>query len=805
MALNWQGLGFLFTAKDMATAVIGRIERSLGTLGPAAARAGKAMAGAFVAAGGAAAGMAALKGTFALAKDASAFEQALGLLNATAGATREEMRLFDDKAMKIGLTSIHGPKAAADGMAALVSGGMKAAQAIKSVDDALLMATASAGQLTTDEIGTFLSNLGNAFPEAADTNRVVNMAAQLANLSSVSFRDIPTMYAKAGNAMNQSMAEMSALMGAFKNSGVGPEEAATSARMVTLAFAQPKKVKAFEEATGVEVFDKQTGKFRNVMTEVMAEMATSPQWNALGENVQTGLLAKIFESRQVAKVMSTLNQITRKGFEDPVTKAVTKGQQGVDDLVKSYNDAQKNNAAKRFEEEQLGIFGGALKRFEAAAESIRTIFGRAFGNAFKPILEALSGLFSNLGQILNSISPETRNAAAAFAVAGIAAFTLSMGIGLLVTSFMVMKFVLGLVGGVLFAFLIKPMLIAMGVIGVFILVGAAFYAAWKNNLYGLQDLFGGFFNKIKLGVEAITQLFTTGGTWGEVDEALQRPENAGLQDFLMNVWMWIGRVQNFFKGMWEGFQAGLKRMDLPMESLLMAFDTFLTLLGFGKTSADQNASSFDRWGRIGESLGEVLSLLANIVVTGLAAAMWVLNTAVAAVRVGWEILGPVVTSVLSMIMNLLDIFIGVFTGNWEKAGQAIKNVFYDVMDFVIGMIGGVLKIFAVGIDALTGSKWDLFGQLDKSMDEASVQQITKHQSVGATGGWAAISPAKAALQTQVEAAPNASMMPAPVVNVNVSTPPVVLDGERMNTKLGKRERSSNLRSFVPQKPVVGEL
>lgn len=808
MALNWQGLGFLFTAKDLASAVIGRIERSLGTLGPAAARAGKGMAAAFVAAGAFGAGMAGLKGAFDLAEDAARFEQKLGALKATAGAGAEDLARFKNAAMQAGLTSLYSPTEAVEGMTALAKAGLKTNDVIGMVNQALKLAGASMGKLTVEQSADFLAQTRAAFTEnTPDANTIINVAAKLANESLADFNEIPGMISRITRGtkpMNQGFTDTAAILSLVRNVITSSETAATSLSMVMQALSTGGGMQKFLKTTGVNVLDAQ-GQFRPLL-RILAEMAESPIWQKLDVGAQNDFLKKLFGSRQIGSVHAALDQL-RKGVQG-LNGEMVYGTKAADYLLASYAAAAgKTDIIDKYEIENMKSGGGLLDFLAKKVATLRLEIGDAFLPTLKVLASGLNTVLRTVGQVLLAIPEWVKAAAGKFVLFTLAAFTAASAVAVLVAGIVILKAVFAVVGGVLLALFLKPLLIAAAVMGVLTLIGAAFYVAWKNNIGGVATALGGFFDKIRLGVDAIVQLFSTGGTWGAVDEALQRPENSGLQNFLMTVWMWIGRVHNFFKGMWEGFQAGLVRLDGPMKVLLAAFDTFLSLLGFNKTSVEENASTFDRWGRVGESVGEVLSVLANIVVTGLAAAMWALNTAIAAVRIGWEILGPVVMSVLSMIMNVLDIFIGVFTGNWEKAGQAIMNVFYDVFDFVIAMVGGVLKVFAGGIDALGavfGKNWGVFGQIDKALDDASFQQITRNQSVRGTGDWASVSPARAALQTQVDAAPMASMMPAPVVNVTAMTPPVILDGQVISTAVAKRERSSNIRSMIPQPAVVGE-
>ncbi len=61
----------------------------------------------------------------------------------------------------------------------------------------------------------------------------------------------------------------------------------------------------------------------------------------------------------------------------------------------------------------------------------------------------------------------------------------------------------------------------------------------------------------------------------------------------------------------------------------------------------------------------------------------------------FEIISTIIGTVLDIIIGLLDIFIGVFTGNWDKVWQGVKEIFGGIWD-------GIVNLFTTAIDILKG-------------------------------------------------------------------------------------------------------
>src|SRR5688572_7286589 len=100
--LNHHGLGFVFTARDLASDTIARVERSYASLDERVGLGSNRMDRAFrdlgVGAGLATAGLIGLVGAFALASVSGKFEQAIAQVGAVSNASAADLQGLKDAA-----------------------------------------------------------------------------------------------------------------------------------------------------------------------------------------------------------------------------------------------------------------------------------------------------------------------------------------------------------------------------------------------------------------------------------------------------------------------------------------------------------------------------------------------------------------------------------------------------------------------------------------------------------------------------------------------------------------------------------
>lgn len=61
-------------------------------------------------------------------------------------------------------------------------------------------------------------------------------------------------------------------------------------------------------------------------------------------------------------------------------------------------------------------------------------------------------------------------------------------------------------------------------------------------------------------------------------------------------------------------------------------------------------------------------------------------------------ISDIFTFVTDTILSVLNVFIGLFSGNWEQCWNGIKGIFTCIWDFVINQFSNILNILIVVVD-----------------------------------------------------------------------------------------------------------
>ena len=132
------------------------------------------------------------------------------------------------------------------------------------------------------------------------------------------------------------------------------------------------------------------------------------------------------------------------------------------------------------------------------------------------------------------------------------------------------------------------------------------------------------------------------------------------------------------------------------------------------------------WTVISPVLGEVLSWLGQSLVGAIGVAIGVISGVVGIV-VG------VVDGILKALGGINDFIVGVFTGDWEKAWQGVKNVvvgiFTAIKSFITGVLNGIIGTVKSIIDAIGGIV------MPKKGDSGKTGGAAVPKMAGGTNNW----------------------------------------------------------------------
>ena len=632
MALNNLGLGFLFTARDLASGVMRRVRGSFHATSQAAttgfmnmdnaAKAGAAGVAVF------GAGIATLAGGFAAANQFGAFEQKMAAVGAVTKASTQDLGALKDAAIDAGLATQFSPTEATEGLLSLATAGQTATQATRTLIPVLDLAAGSLGQLGVAQsaeavVGT-LNAYGKSADQAADVTDRLLRITQLTNFQTKDFEAGLSKAAAAGATFDQGLNDVLITMGLLRNRNIDASSSATAFRESTRRLGSDQRAQQAITDQGVEIFDKQTGKMRSIV-DITMDLAEATK--GLGDEERNATIVRGFGARGLL----AFNAIQKAAFTTQKDgKTITlEGRDAIAALRKEME--QTKGTAQQFREALLDTFEGQKTLIKGSLETLAVVAGEGFAVTFKPIISGLiTGINLLIQVIKNTPTPVKRFIAGAIMLAGVfltvvgGVLLFKAGLALLLPVMAVVKATF-----ISVALAFAPLIALAG------LAALAFYAfkiALEDTAGGIGGAASRMFQPIKLAFEGITQLMTQGGFSGAVREEMNKAENQGIRNFAINVGVFFTRVKNFFAGMVAGFRETIKDSK-------GTFDSFFALLGvlgdtigelFGvKSDPTENGKKWERWGQIGKKVGNIVAAGAVLMVRGLSlavrATIWVVE------------------------------------------------------------------------------------------------------------------------------------------------------------------------------------
>lgn len=244
-----------------------------GKLGSALGTAGK------VAVGVAAGGIAAVGyGMFEATKKAADFQQSLANVGSVTGATKDEMGLLRDEALKVGRDTSKSASESVLAFGELLKAGMTVKDVVGGAGRTVVNLAEATGK-PIEEMAVLLSNSLNTFGLGADqAGNVANTLARAANASAIDVSDLAQSLQAVGPVASQSgltMDDFATAMGILGNNALKGSDAGTSLKTMLLSLTAPTdKAKALMEAYGISVFDAEgkTRPFKDIIGDLQGAM-----------------------------------------------------------------------------------------------------------------------------------------------------------------------------------------------------------------------------------------------------------------------------------------------------------------------------------------------------------------------------------------------------------------------------------------------------------------------------------------------------------------------------------------------------
>lgn len=313
------------------------------------------------------------------------FEDAMAKVQATSGASGEELAQLEAKAREMGATTRFSASEAAEALYYMSLAGWNSQQMLSGLDGVMSLAAASGEDLgqVSDIVTDGLSAFGLQAEDSARMADVLAAAASNANTDVAGLGGAFKYVAPVAGALGFTMEDTSVAIGLMANSGIKAEKAGTALRTMMTNMASPTKaMKDAMKKLGISMTDSE-GNMKSFDT-IMKELRGT--FDGLTEKQQAQYAATIFGKEAMSGALAIIN--ASEEDYDKLTAAV----QGSEGAAKSMAETMENT------------LGGKLRTLRSNTEELALSF-------FDSMYPALEGLVDKLQAgvtWLNSLSEETR-------------------------------------------------------------------------------------------------------------------------------------------------------------------------------------------------------------------------------------------------------------------------------------------------------------------------------------------------------------------------------------------------------------
>ena len=597
---------------------------------------------------------------------APAIEESKDLSKAIAlVATEADLAIFPQEKMrevseKLAITYGNAPVEQAQAMyKAVALGANTAAKSVDFLNGVNLLAVAGNAdlELSANALGGALNAYGAPFSKATDFSDTLFTAMKQGNTTVQDLASsIGRVTSSAAN-LNIPLDQIAGAVAVMTNKGVVAAEAVSGLKEALANVVHPSE-EARKEAARLGIHFTQAEVRAKGLQGFLKEITSSSKFTAES-------FSKLFTSVEGSNAIIQVASGNMQAY-DSVMEAMSKragATQAGFDIMSQTLDFQQ----KRFESNKkvmLGMIGEALEPLAAKLLGLGNIMLGVFQKAPKPLIAFFAKFIAAASAALVFVGAIIAvKAAISLAGAGLGAVGVTLG-------------------GVLSVLL--PVIAAIG------LLAAAAYAvkiAWDKNLGGLQDTMTRLYDGAKLTFTALYELFSGGGFTADTWKKLEG--HSGIKEFAIAVYMWAGRIENFFTGMKAGFEKAVTSLAPVFAnftaSLEKVGDAFGELMG-GPHDVNKAASAFDSFGKVGAMVATVFAEAFGHLVTIFTYVMQV----VGGVIDGFKMMGPVMS------------FVG-------DIGGSLGTTVGELADAVVGLL--VQLGLMDGQMGASGNGWQTFGKI----------------------------------------------------------------------------------------------
>lgn len=708
MALNQLGLGFVFTARDLASGKVQDLARSFSGLDAAALRANQsyqrnlAVMGAGLALMGA--GAATLAGAYSLGSEAGRFEQEVQRIGAIAESSSEEVAMLRDAAIEVGLSTKFSPDEAVAGFQALASSGFTAAQSLELIGTT--MGFAAAGAVTVDEAARSISAAINTFGLTGTRAQAVgDQFTRIANMTNLTGRDMQIAMANVQRGVqltHQSIEQTLPVIGLIVDAGADASVAGTGVSSALQFMAN--NASQIKETLGVDVVETLadgTQRFRS-FGEIALQAGDALQ--AIENPAERAATAtELFGRFGVSAVTAVYGRLTGRGVTDAAGN-VMHGAEALEYMADEMRNAA--GATQEFNDRLLTTLGGQQELLASSTNTLGLVVGEAFAPVMKPIVEGVLEFVRAFARAVESMPEVMKTMIGRFIIVGgvvtlVGGAFLALGAAIVILG----PFFAAAASAAFSLFL--AMLPIVAVIGSIIGALALFGQAVSLNVGGIGDRFRNLWADVSLVFSAMGQIFSQGYLSGAVAEEFAGA-STGVQHFIETLHSLWTRGREFFDGISMGIESMAGALGPTLDGLGASFDRILTALGFMGDAVDGAATTpLERFATVGAQVGVVIGTIFTWFLDLGRVIMDVVGGAIEGMHEGFDASGASMSALSEALGTVWDklVHLGETLGLVnETTGEGASgwSTFGEIVGGVIGFLAGGIIDFAETIVTVFG-------------------------------------------------------------------------------------------------------
>lgn len=619
----------------------------------------------------------------AIVKTTATFESKMSKVKALSGSTGEELSMLTDRAKEMGAKTKFSASEAADAMSYMALAGWDAKQMYDGIPAVMNLAAAAGEDLAnvSDILTDNISAFGLSVKDSDDFANVLAATMSKSNTTVGMLGESFKYCASAAGAMGYDYRDVSVALGIMANGGIKASQAGTTLRAVmnrlaTNAGATKTSLGALDVLTErLGVQFYDTQGNARDLSDVLEECRAA--WKGLSDEEQANYAKKIAGQNAISGFLLLMNAENEEWSN--LSNEINNASNAYDGQGMAAGQAQ----------EMLNNLDGQVTILKSTLESLAISLGELMLPTVKSFVENIQGLVEKF----NSLDDEQKKQIIKFAAIAAAVGPVILIVGKLCTSLGSIVSVSGnVIGG------ISRLCTSIG-------TKMATSMTLMNESVALSNAgFSAFAAQAKSSALAVSPL-------GSAIGALTSPIALAIAA--------IALLSGAFITLWKTNEDFKNNITEIWDNIVSKFQDF-------------SQGIVDRLNELGFEFEDILDIIKTI--------WFAFCDVLAPVFEGaFKQIENTLSAVFDVILGILDIFIGIFTGDWDKCWKGIKEVFSSIANLIVNQVKNfvntqlnVLNVFLGWIGTSWQECWNgvkkFFSNIAKSISNAVsdfVQDVIK--------------------------------------------------------------------------------